>query len=168
MCQPVFFTAARSSLAASLWCSALAADRSFARVFLPESLPSAHHGRRACFPCWDLVRAPGSHGARFSSCPAPARSLPARALFLRCRGFKFAEIRCHAGAPSSSSCPCFSRPSLSQPGSRSCSPAAPFSLLQLVGRVLLIGRRRSSLDGLKRRRLPVVLACRRLSLPRVL
>jgi hypothetical protein len=55
----------RFSLAASLWCPTLAADWSFAHVFLPESLSYAHHGHRACFPCLDLVRAPGSHGAPF-------------------------------------------------------------------------------------------------------
>jgi hypothetical protein len=70
-CSPY---AARSSLAASLWCHTLAATRSFTLVFLPESLSYAHHGRRACFPYSDLVRALGSHGVPDSSSSAQPNS----------------------------------------------------------------------------------------------
>jgi hypothetical protein len=60
------------------------------RVFLPESY-YAHHGRRACFPYSDLVRAPGSHGAPDSSSSAqpnsPAQCVPPCFLVPTCRRF---------------------------------------------------------------------------------
>jgi hypothetical protein len=81
MCQPVFFTAARSTLVASLWCSALAADRSFARVFLrvPSQCspwPSRLLPLLGFGPCPGLPWRPVQLVPSSSSIPFCTRSVP--------------------------------------------------------------------------------------------